>query len=692
MTRSSELPPAPKVVVLAPIGRDGQVICAILTDAGFDCEIATDVKDLLGRLDTASAGVLAEEAFTSSSELALIDQWLSIQEAWSDFPFVLLSIPSDEADQRRAQLRDVLGNITLLERPLRPDTLVRAVRSASRARQRQREAARLLDERARAEAERRVREERLRELFDNAADAIFITDSAGCVTDVNPAACTLLEAPREDLIGRLIASLIMPDEREDFTLWMARQTDGQATSAEWRMIRPRGRWLDTEISARVLSDGRWQAFARDIGDRRLAEEALRDWNETLEARVAERTAELVQTQTALAQAQKMEAVGQLTGGVAHDFNNLLMVISGGLEMLSRDPDPERRKRVTDGMRQAVERGAALTRQLLTFSRRDALKPVVLELDRRISAMSEMLERSLRGDIRVEMSFQSQLWPVDVDPTQLELAVLNLAVNARDAMPEGGTLRVRGENAPDVQDEDLAGDFVRIAVSDNGSGMSAEIIARVFEPFFTTKGIGKGSGLGLAQIYGFAKESGGGVRISSEVGVGTTVSVLLPRTRRVPLAADLVSDDSARIHRSARTSPEATVLLVEDDDEVAALVGEMIEQLGYDVTRVATGAAALGAMANGRDIDVVFSDILMPGEMSGADLAREIRRRRPDMPIVLTTGYDGEARVATDQLRLPVLRKPYRLEALARVLADAIQRRGTQDAGAGEDDTRMIGAG
>jgi CheY-like chemotaxis protein len=223
-------------------------------------------------------------------------------------------------------------------------------------------------------------------------------------------------------------------------------------------------------------------------------------------------------------------------------------------------------------------------------------------------------------------------------------------------------------------------------------MSAEIIARVFEPFFTTKGIGKGSGLGLAQIYGFAKELGGGVRISSEVGVGTTVSVLLPRTRRVPLAADLVSDDSASIHRSARTSPEATVLLVEDDDEVAALVGEMIEQLGYDVTRVATGAAALGAMANGRDIDVVFSDILMPGEMSGADLAREIRRRRPDMPIVLTTGYDGEARVATDQLRLPVLRKPYRLEALARVLADAIQRRGTQDAGAGEDDTRMIGAG
>ena len=674
MNWNAEGEAAPKVLVLAPIGRDGLVICAILRSAGFQCDVTSDVAELLRDLNGAAAGVLAEEAFSKVEDLDQMRDWLAAQEPWSDFPFVLLSIPAEEADERRRQLRDVMGNITLLERPLRPDTLVRAVRSAARARQRQLEAARLLDERARAEAERRVREERLRELFENAADGIFITDSFGLVTDINPAACALLQTPREDLIGRRMTSLIAVEQRDEFAAWLAMQVDGQSASAEWRMHRPGDGWIDTEISARILSDGRWQAFARDIGDRKLAEQALRNWNETLEARVAERTAKLVEAQAALAQAQKMEAVGQLTGGVAHDFNNLLMVISGGLEMLGRDPDSERRKRVSDGMRQAVERGAALTRQLLTFSRRDSLKPVVLALDQRISAMSEMLERSLRGDIRVDMSFDSPVWAVDVDPTQLELAVLNLAVNARDAMPDGGTLRVRGFNMPGVEEGDLSGDFVCISVSDTGSGMSPDIVARVFEPFFTTKGIGKGSGLGLAQIYGFAKESGGAVRIESTPGVGTTVSILLPRTLRAPTSGQGETGDHVEAFSAGRAMAEANVLLVEDDDEVAALVGDMIEQLGYDVTRVATGAAALGAMANGRDIDVVFSDILMPGEMSGADLAREIRRRRPDLPVVLTTGYDGEERLSADELGLPILRKPYRLDALARILSSAMQKR------------------
>jgi signal transduction histidine kinase/ActR/RegA family two-component response regulator len=395
-------------------------------------------------------------------------------------------------------------------------------------------------------------------------------------------------------------------------------------------------------------------------------ESLAEANRNLQTEIAERE----KAEAALRQAQKMEAIGQLTGGIAHDFNNLLMVISGGIDMLGRFKDAERRQRVTDGMRQAVERGAALTRQLLTFSRRQPLKPEPIELARRIGDMVELLDHSLRGDIRVEMHFPADLWPVNVDPTQLELAMLNLAVNARDAMPDGGTLTVTAANRPGLDDGEIRGDFVGLSVTDTGTGMPPEILARVFEPFFTTKDIGKGSGLGLAQIYGFAQRSGGAVRIQSEVGRGTTVNLLMPRSDRPPAPARPAPE--AKAARNARAAArQATVLLVEDDEEVAALAGDMIGQLGYEVSRVANAQAALGALANGRVVDVVFSDIMMPGGMNGADLAREIIRRRPDLPVVLTTGYDGQSAVSTDELGLPLLRKPYRLDALASALSTAL---------------------
>jgi signal transduction histidine kinase/ActR/RegA family two-component response regulator len=409
----------------------------------------------------------------------------------------------------------------------------------------------------------------------------------------------------------------------------------------------------------------------------VSQSALRRANVELEARagdLAESNANLhtqiverAKAEAALRQAQKMEAVGQLTGGVAHDFNNLLMVVSGGLDMLARFPEGERRQRVIDGMRQAVDRGAALTRQLLTFARRQTLKPEPIALPQRISAMGELLARSLRGDIRIDMGFAGDLWPVDVDPTQLELALLNLAVNARDAMEGGGTLTIRAVNAPGMDDGEVSGDFVLLSVTDTGTGMTPEILARVFEPFFTTKDIGKGSGLGLAQIYGFARQSGGAVRIDSEPGRGTTVTLALPRSERDPSPpAVRASLDSAR-----RAPRSASILLVEDDDEVAALTTDMIAQLGYEVTRVANGAAALGALANERVIDIVFSDIMMPGGMNGADLAREIVRRRPGIPIVFTTGYDGHSHAAAIDASVPLLRKPYRLETLARTLAAAL---------------------
>jgi signal transduction histidine kinase/ActR/RegA family two-component response regulator len=400
-------------------------------------------------------------------------------------------------------------------------------------------------------------------------------------------------------------------------------------------------------------------------------------NQQLEALVAERTRELEQsnrelrTQIAeraraeetLRQAQKMEAIGQLTGGVAHDFNNLLMVISGGLEMLERQPDPLRRRRLIDGMRQAAQRGAGLTRQLLAFARRQELKPQVIDLERQLAGMRELLDRSLRGDVTVLINFANGIWPIEVDAGELELVVLNLALNARDAMPNGGTIAIEGENVPDGVIKDLAGEFVRLSVRDSGTGMTAEVKRQAIEPFFTTKEVGKGSGLGLAQAYGFAKQSGGNLRIDTELGTGTTITLFFPRSTKV-----LGPEKGVAPHLAVEQPPPGgvgRVLLVEDDDEVAALVGEMIAQLGYQVTRVASARAALGALANGRSIDIVFTDIMMPGGMNGVELAREIRARGHDVPILLTSAY-AEAVELNDEYdaKLEVLHKPFQLEQLA----------------------------
>ena len=372
---------------------------------------------------------------------------------------------------------------------------------------------------------------------------------------------------------------------------------------------------------------------------------------------------LADAEEALRQAQKMEAIGQLTGGVAHDFNNLLTVVAGGLRLLERQPDPERQRRVLDGMRQAVDRGAALTRQLLAFGRRQALNPEPVDLARRVRGMRDMLARSLRGDIRVEIDVAAGSWPVEVDAAELELVLLNLCVNARDAMAEGGVIRVTVENAPGTGGRE---DLVRLSVKDTGTGMPPEILARALEPFFTTKEVGKGSGLGLAQVYGLAKQSGGDVEIASEVGRGTTVTVTLPRSAREPEPAERQREATDGPAPDGADGAGGHVLLVEDDEEVAALTGEMLDSLGFEVTRVASAAAALGALADGRAIDIVFSDVMMPGGSNGLDLAREVRRRRPDLPVVLTTGFENAARGAKAE-GFDLLLKPYHAEVLSATL-------------------------
>ncbi len=379
-------------------------------------------------------------------------------------------------------------------------------------------------------------------------------------------------------------------------------------------------------------------------------------------------ARLAEAESHLLQAQKLEAIGQLTGGVAHDFNNLLMVISGGLSLMDKPGNADRRQRIIDGMRQAAIRGASLSRQLLAFARRQPLKAEPLDLAKHIHGMRDLLDRALRGDVSVNSCMAPDLWPVQVDPAELELVVLNLCVNARDAMPQGGAITISAENAPGNHGRD----FVRLTVADSGVGIPAEVLTRVFEPFFTTKEIGKGSGLGLAQVYGFAEQSGGSVKVDSIVGKGTQVTLQMPRADNYPIPQ---SEGAPPDLEALRSAAAEVVLLVEDDDEVATLVTEMLRELGYNVMRVASAAGALGALANGRAVDVVFSDIMMPGPMNGVDLAQEIRLRRPGLPVLLTSGY---AQIAIQSARaegIPILAKPYEIDVLARRLREVLDTGG-----------------
>lgn len=387
--------------------------------------------------------------------------------------------------------------------------------------------------------------------------------------------------------------------------------------------------------------------------------ALGDANNALQIHIQERE----RAEEALRQGQKMEAIGKLTGGLAHDFNNLLMVASGGLDILEKTEDPAKRQRFAGAVRQALDRGAELTSKLLAFSRRSPLKPEVVDLSMRIPDLSILLERSLREDITVELRLADDLWPVEVDSTQLEVSLLNIAVNARDAMTKGGTLTIVGENRPEMADGELVGDFVHLSIIDDGVGMPAEHIARAFEPFFTTKDVGRGTGLGLSQVYGFTRASGGDVRIESAPELGTVISLFLPRSLKpAPAKAPVVPQSPA-------SANQGRVLLVEDDDNVALVVLEMLQALAYQPTRVDSGAAALRMLKQRSDFDLVFSDMVMPGGIGGMDLARAVSQKYPRLPVVLTTGF-SEAATAAAKAGFRVLPKPYAIEALASELGAA----------------------
>ena len=419
-------------------------------------------------------------------------------------------------------------------------------------------------------------------------------------------------------------------------------------------------------------------YERDLLDaRRAAEQATADLhalNQTLESRVAEGVAERLRLEESLRQAQKMEAVGQLTGGVAHDFNNLLTVILGGLEMvgrqlenLPRGPATERIQRAASMAAHGAERAATLTARLLAFARRQPLDPKPVEPNRLVTGLADLLQRTLGETIALETVSGAGLWRTMVDPGELENALVNLAVNARDAMPSGGRLTIETSNAyldedyvADIPEPVPPGQYVLIAVTDTGTGMDKQTLERVFEPFFTTKEVGKGTGLGLSQVYGFVRQSGGHIRIYSELGQGTTIKIYLPRSL---IGAAAVAD--LRKEAPAHGGSE-TILVVEDHEDLRNYSTGVLRELGYDVLEAANGHSALEMLQTHNDVDLLFTDVVLPEGMDGRRLSDEATRRRPGIKVLFTTGYTRNAIVHNGRLDAGVqlITKPFSFAELA----------------------------
>jgi PAS domain S-box-containing protein len=488
--------------------------------------------------------------------------------------------------------------------------------------------------------------------------------------------------------GSFLAGL-HPDDRERTEAAVQRALDPGGSGAyriEYRTIGVEDgveRWIAANGRA-IFESGRAVRFIGtviDITEPKHAEERLREFSERLEEQVEAEIARRTQAEEALRQAQKMEAVGQLTGGIAHDFNNLLTVVTGNIARAQRAleaaelADPRTHRSLENAMKGA-ERAASLTQRLLAFSRRQPLAPKPIDPDKLVTGMSDLLQRTLGEDIRLEIVTSPGLWRVEADSSQLESAILNLGLNARDAMPQGGELTIETANAQ--LDESYSareaevppGQYVMIAVTDTGTGMTPATLERAFEPFFTTKEVGKGTGLGLSMVYGFVKQSGGHVKIYSEEGEGTTIKIYLPR---------LLSDGAAGSHeREAPSGVEGsarreTVLVVEDDDDVRVYTVECLQELGYQVLEAHDGPSALRVLAlHGKPIDLLFTDVVMPG-MSGSELAAEARKVQPHIKVLYTSGYTRNAVVHNGRLDqgVEMIVKPFTFEALAHKVRDMI---------------------
>ncbi|MDQ8028305.1 MAG: PAS domain S-box protein [Brevundimonas sp.] len=516
-------------------------------------------------------------------------------------------------------------------------------------------------------------ESRFRTVADSAPTHMWMTDEAGQVIFGNRRYRTFFNVRKDADLHESWRATMTANGLEKFYSGFLRSLEQRDRfEAVMEVMHPQlgRRWLRCEGIPRFDGDGQFQGYVGaniDVTEARQAEDDLKRINELLEERVSEAMAEKAKAEADLMHAQRMEAVGRLTGGVAHDFNNLLTVVIGALDMMLRSPDDKaRQKKLGEAALAAARRGEGLTHQLLAFSRRQALRPEALDLNGLIRESEPLLRRAVGEAVEFKLKLRRGGARVHVDPSQFEAALLNLVVNARDAMGDkGGRITVQtltcSVQAGEVH-ELAAGDYVCVTVADNGSGIDPEVLTRVFEPFFTTKAIGKGTGLGLSQVYGFARQSGGGVRVASTLGRGTEIRLYLPPLDR--------TEDIETAARASSPYPKVAarrILLVEDDAGVAAIALDLLTAMGMDVATADNAPRAL-EMLNAESFDLMLSDVVMPGGMTGIELARQCARDWPDMRIVLTSGYAGEdVDEALSDAPWPFLRKPYSGEQLAEIL-------------------------
>jgi PAS domain S-box-containing protein len=667
-----------RALILAPTGRDAFVAAALIKEAGYYANVCADLVALMREIEGgAGLAVIADEAIKTADLRGLV-RWLNDQPSWSDFPIVLLTHQGGgpERNPDAVRLGQVMGNVTFIERPFHPTTLVSVVGSAVRGRRRQYQTRAILEDLTESE-----------DLLQTALNAGHLGALELHLPELELEASETCKAffgrkPDQPFSYQDLLAAVHPDDR-------ARRLDvldraiktGKDYSIEYRNIWPDGsqHWVDVRARAVRRPDGSIKSLvgvSSDITARKVAEierdnllaqlaaerTALAELTATLEQRVEQRTAELMKevaarekAQEQLRQAQKMETIGQLTGGVAHDFNNLLMAVMGNLDLLrKRIPDDPRLHRLIDGALQGAERGASLTQRLLAFARQQDLRAVPVDLRTLIHGMIDLLERSLGPRIVLRLDLPERLPPARVDANQLELAILNLAINARDAMPDGGAIDIKVAEYQAANDPALeSGNYLKLSVIDTGNGMSADILKRAVEPFFSSKPLGKGTGLGLSMVHGLTVQLGGALQLSSTVGKGTTATLVLP-------VATVVPEAESPVQATHKVNRSAVILFVDDDPLIAMSTTEMLEDLGHRVIGANSGLHALDILRSEQPIDLMMTDHVMPG-MTGIELAAASREVRPSLPILLATGYAELPEGA--QLDLPRLAKPYHQDQL-----------------------------
>ena len=488
-------------------------------------------------------------------------------------------------------------------------------------------------------------ERNFRLLIEGVTDyALYMLDPTGIITSWNVGGQRIKGYAPDEIIGQHFSRFYTETDRANGKPQRAlsiAEHQGRYEEDGWR-VRKDGTffWASVVIDP-IREDGRLVGFAkitRDITERRNAQ------------------LKLEQIQRQLAKSQKLDALGQLTGGVAHDFNNLLMIISGSLHTLKKaTSDDAKLSRAVATIETATKRGASLTAQLLTFARRQSVNPQTVDLAERIEAVREVLDTGVGGTVTLALDVDRDVWPVKVDVSELETALVNLVINARDAMPDGGTITISAHNQT-IAELQCTGDYVGITVRDTGVGIAPDVLDKIFDPFFTTKSMGKGTGLGLSQVHGFAHQAGGTVTVESELGKGTAITILLPRGEKA---------SRRDVSQPSEINGSGTVLLVEDNPDVASVSVSLLEQLGYTVRRVSDAEAALREIER-NGFDFVFSDIVMPGKMDGLELAHRLKELRPDLPVLLATGYSDAAASARGDY--PILRKPYEIHQLNQAIA------------------------